>query len=78
MLIDTRGPEPDPDRSDPPWWVTLPWTLRWWAVVTWLFLACLMTSGWLSVGFIYAALCVSVWRGSKAIPVVGGLKDYRQ
>jgi len=80
MLIDTRELPPDPPgEPGRPWWgFVLARRLRWFAVVVALLVASYSTAGWLSLGFVYAALYLSVWRGLKLMPTVGGVRDHFQ
>jgi hypothetical protein len=80
MLIDTRDLPPEPGDEPGRSWTArdVLWRLRWFIVVAILMLISYATSGWFSVVIIYAALYVTVWRGLKLMPTVGGMKDYSQ
>jgi len=80
MLIDTRELPPEPSREPrrPRRGLELARRLRWFCVVVALLLASYATAGWLSIGFVYAALYLSVWRGLKLMPTVGGIRDHFQ
>jgi hypothetical protein len=80
MLIDTRDLPPEPDDDPGRSWTAreVLWGLRWFGVIMVLLVVSYVTSGWFSVVVIYAALYVTVWRGLKLMPTVGGMRDYSQ
>jgi hypothetical protein len=81
LLIDTRGPPPDPPHPRRESWLislVLDHLLPWPALVLWLVAAALMTDGWLGVGFSWSAVGIAFWRMSLAFRGVGGLRDYFQ
>ncbi len=80
MLIDTRDlpPEPAGEPARPSRALAVLRKLRWFLVVCALLAVSYSTAGWLSLGFVYAALYLSVWRGLKLMPTVGGVRDHFQ
>jgi hypothetical protein len=80
MLVDSGAPRDDDDRgsSREPWLVTmLEYVLPWPALIVWLCVASRVTGGWVSVGFIFAAIGLAAWRGLCALPA-DGLNQSRQ
>lgn len=79
MFVEAGGRPPDPPPGRPRRH-SIPWqALRWPAVVLALFVASLLTSGWVGVAFVYAALFVACWRGARLLgPHAGTMKDYSQ
>jgi hypothetical protein len=79
MLIDTREPPDDGDRSRPDSWLleALEWFLPWPALIVWLCAVSLFLDGWLGVAAIYMAIGLASWRALRAFPP-SGLPDNRQ
>jgi hypothetical protein len=79
MLIDTRDEPPAGDPRQEPWFITaLRWALPWPALVLWLYIASELLDGWAGVIALWGAIIVGTWRLLRAIPEVGGMRDYHQ